>query len=493
MLEELLEKIKNETDIRQTLSELRKEIKEKTKKLSLQYKLGNQYELLTKLLKHDDAKVRKNAALLIGDLGIQQAIQELYNSYIIEDKLFIKSSYLNAMTKLDCSEYVNDLKKRQEHLLAEEITIENKKHVLEELRELGILLNQFEEIKSHQFIGYNEMSELVLLTNRNYIDATMKQLEGMQAKEFNAGILLKTDKISEVLTIRTCQEVLFVVPGMKSCKADASEAASMIVKSELLQFLKNRHKGEAPFYFRIEVKSKQELDKRSEFAKKLSQEIELQSQRTLCNHTSNYEFEIRAIQNKNGVFNLLVKLFTIPDERFTYRKNVIATSMKPTNAALAVELSKEYLKPEASVIDPFCGVGTMLIERHKKVKANTMYGIDILEEAIQGARINTKEAHQIAHYINRDFFAFTHEYLFDEVITNMPFQIGRVTQDVIEELYEKFFDKIRTHLMQDGIMILYTHDKDIVYLQAKRYGFQLQKTFEISKKEGTHVVILKLQ
>lgn len=493
MLEELLEKMKNQTEIRQTLSELRKEIKDKTKKLSFQYKLGNQYEVLTRLLKHEDAKVRKNAALLIGDLEVQPALHELYNGYIIEDKLFIKSSYLNAMGKLDCSEYVTDLKKRQEELLKEEVTIENKKHVLEELRELSILLNQFEEIKSHQFTGYDEMSELVLLTNRNYIDATMKQLDGMQAKEFNAGILLKTNKISEVLKIRTYQELLFVVPGMKSCKADAHEAANIIIKSGLLELLTKRHKGEEPFYFRVEIKSKQALDKRSDFAKKLSQEIELQSQRKLCNHTSNYEFEIRAIQNKNGDFNLLVKLFTIPDERFIYRKNVIATSIKPSNAALVIELSKDYLKPEASVIDPFCGVGTMLIERHKKVKANTMYGIDILEEAINGARINTKEAHQIVHYINRDFFAFTHEYLFDEVITNMPFQIGRITQDEIEELYEKFFEKIITHLKDDAVMILYTHDKDVVSMQAKRYGFQQEDIFEISKKEGTYVVILKLQ
>ena len=33
-----------------------------------------------------------------------------------------------------------------------------------------------------------------------------------------------------------------------------------------------------------------------------------------------------------------------------------------------------------------------------------------------------------AHYINRDFFQFRHDYLFDEVITNMPFQMGHVTE-----------------------------------------------------------------
>jgi tRNA G10 N-methylase Trm11 len=179
------------------------------------------------------------------------------------------------------------------------------------------------------------------------------------------------------------------------------------------------------------------------------------------------------------------------DDRFTYRKHITATSIKPSNAALVMELVKDYLKPEAKVLDPFCGVGTMLIERHKLVKANTMYGIDILEEAINGARINTKEAHQIAHYINKDFFEFSHEYLFDEVITDMPFMIGKITKDEIYELYDRFFTKIREHLTKDGIIIMYSHDKSIVQKLERLRGFMIDKIFEISRKEGTYVFVLK--
>ncbi len=493
MIEELLEKIKTQTQVRQTLSELRSEIKDNIKKRSLQYKLGNQYDLFINLLKHEDPKVRKNTALLLGDLQVEQAVNALYDSYKNEEKLFIKSAYLNAMSKLDCSVYLNDLRKIQKRRIKEEIEVENKKHILEELRELSNILNQYEEITPHVFTGFYELSDVILLTNRNHIDVTKNQMQGMITKDLQAGVMVQTDDLSEILKIRTFQELLFVIPGMKTCKPDAADAAKVIAKSKLLDFLMNRHKGQAPFYFRIEVKSKQELDKRSEFAKRLSQEIELKTKRKLRNHTSNYEFEIRAIQNKEGNFNLLVKLFTMQDERFSYRKNVIPTSIKPVNAALVMELAKDYLKPDASILDPFCGVGTMLIERHKKVKANTMYGIDILEDAINKARINTKEAYQIAHYINRDFFDFTHEYLFDEIITNMPFQIGRTTQDEIEELYEKFFVKLKNHLKEDGVIILYTHDKDLVQHLGKKNGLKLLESFELSKKEGTYVMILKLQ
>ncbi|MFA9378894.1 MAG: methyltransferase [Lachnotalea sp.] len=491
MIEELYTNIENGNDLRKNLSNLRKEIKEKTNKLSLLYKMGNNYNVLMDLLDNEDAKVRKNAALLLGELEIQEALDALFNKYKNEDKLFIKSSYIIGMSHLNCEKYLKDLKERVKDLSKEELTAENKKHISGELKELTDIIVKYEGIQKHKFIGYHEQSDMVLLTNRNYIDATLRQLEEKNAKAFNAGIMLQTNELDKVLPVRTYQEALFVIPGMKTCAADVYAAAKTIVNSTLLDFLLVRHEGEAPFYFRVEVKSKMQLDKKSEFAKKLAAEIEILSQRKLINNTSNYELEIRVIQNKSGEYNLLVKLFTILDDRFTYRQNVIATSIKPTNAALLVELARDYMKEDAQVLDPFCGVGIMLIERHKQVKANTMYGIDLLDEAIEGARINTDEAHQIAHYINKDFFDFTHEYLFDEVFTNMPFKIGRVTQEEIYELYYKFFFKIKEHLNSTGIIIMYSHDKEIVQKLAVQNGFVVAEMFEISMKEGTYLFILK--
>ena len=187
---------------------------------------------------------------------------------------------------------------------------------------------------------------------------------------------------------------------------------------------------------------------------------------------------------------MLIKLFTLKDERFSYRKEVIPTSIKAVNAALTVKLAQPYMKEGAQVLDPFCGVGTMLIERHKAVKAGTMYGLDILEEAIEKARENTAAAGQIIHYINRDFFDFKHEYLFDEIITNMPFKIGRKTEEEIENLYEAFFSSTKKVLKDDGIMILYSHNAGHVKKMAPANWFTVSETFEISLKEGTYVFVL---
>ena len=47
----------------------------------------------------------------------------------------------------------------------------------------------------------------------------------------------------------------------------------------------------------------------------------------------------------------------------------------------------------------------MLIERYKAVKASSTYGVDIQEDAIVKARINTRAAGQIIHYIKPGLFS----------------------------------------------------------------------------------------
>ena len=103
-----------------------------------------------------------------------------------------------------------------------------------------------------------------------------------------------------------------------------------------------------------------------------------------------------------------------------HRKNAVAVSIHPATAAMLVALAEPYLKENAQILDPFCGVGTMLIERDIRVLAREKYGIDIFGEAIRGARENASYAGEKINFINRDYFDFTHAYLFDEIITNMP-------------------------------------------------------------------------
>lgn len=497
MVKELFENIIKGIDVRQNLSKLRQEIKvtaNRNELLALVGEDGRMMIEIKQLLTSDDAKTRKNAALLMGDLELQDFCDSLFQAYEAEDQMFVKSSYLTALRPFNYYEYLPNFKQRLDELAGTELTIDNKKHIEEEMRALTELIVEVEGIATHEFTGYTKSYECVLLTNRINAKVTeeqIKKIPACEAKTFTAGVLVKTSNLFNILPIRTYSELLFMVSGMNTCEMEAVAAAAKIAKSNLLDFMSESHSGSAPFYFRVEIKSKMPLDKKSAFAKKFSSELERLSERRFLNSPSNYEFEIRLIENKLGNFNVLVKLNTIEDHRFDYRKENIAISIKPVNAALLVALAKEYMIPDARVLDPFCGVGTMLIERQKVVKANTSYGIDILAEAIEKAKINTDAAGQIIHYVNKDFFDFTHEYVFDEIFTNMPFAIGRKTEEEIYELYSKFFETAKNFLTHDGTIIMYSHNRNYVKQLALAHRFTIIDEFTIMEKEETFLFILR--
>lgn len=495
MLKNQWENILQDKDTRQSLSKIRQAIKDPTALQQLHNIADGNEEILIKLLQSQDAKTRKNAALLMGDLENNIFLAPIWQAYQNELQRFVKSSYLSAIGKFNYDIYLDDIKEQLEFLKTVELTTENEKHITEEIRELSALIVQGEGIIFHSFTGWNNPCHVMLIANRNITEIVSKELLDLEPsakiKPVNVGVMASVGNLNWLKDIRIYQEVLFLIPGMAACEMDETAIADTIAASGLLDFLSSSHNGKAPYHFRLEMKSKKSLGEKSTFLKKLASGIEKLSNRRLINSTGIYEFEIRLIENKQQRCNIMIKLFTIQDGRFTYRKEFIPTSIKPVNAALTVAVAKEFMKPQAQVMDPFCGVGTMLIERHKAVPANTTYGIDVQEEAIIKARENTQTAGQIIHYINRDFFTFTHEYLFDEVITDMPFQIGRITQDEVFDIYQQFFHKLPQHLKEGAVIILYSHNKDYVKQMTARTDFKMLKEVLISKREETYVLILQ--
>ena len=518
MVQKIWNQILENIDTRQNLSKLREVIKDNKNK-EICGRLAEENELiLENLLEAEDAKTRKNAALLIGDLQLASMQMALWRAYEKEETLFVRSSYLVAMQKIDMTAFLKPIKARLQSLSEMEIEENNQKHVREEMQELNKLVISIEGIKKHKFIGWQKESEIILLANRRHLETIfleIKQLPDVmtaEAKLMNAGIRLKTAALDQLMEVRTWQEMLFLVPGMKTCEKDPVKAAETIASSKLIEFLEERHKGEAPFYFRVEVKmqaaslltgkkgdkssnkSEQEkrvLEEKQKFVKKFVANLEEKTQCKLRNSTSDYEVEIRLVENKDGKFNVMVKLYTMEDHRFDYREEVVASSIRPVNAALLVQLAKEYMIENARVLDPFCGVGTMLIERQKKIAADTSYGLDIHEEAIEKARRNTEAAGQLIHYVNRDCFTFTHEYLFDEIFTNMPFAQGRKTPLEIYEIYERFFETARKLVRTNGIIALYTHDKTYVDKLSLKTGFNILKKCQINVKEDTWLYVMR--
>lgn len=490
MIRELYENVKNGVEIRKNLIALRDAGKDGAGRSALAEAFGGDFTLLTNLLESEDPKIRKNAALILGEMESEEMLPILFDAYQRETTLYIRPDYLKAISGLEYRPFLEELRKRLGELRDMEISEESQKHISEEFRVLQSMMLRYEKPKKHQFCGYKKKKELLLLTNRCQREATARQLSGARIKMLAGGLCVKGLAVDAVLPLRTYSELLFAFDaGVLPIDNPADTGARLA--PALLAFLCELHRGEPPFFFRIELKGRCEPEKKGAYIRRISDAMEKVSDGKLINSVTDYELELRLLERKDGTFAPMVKLFTIPEKRFAYRKEFVAASIAPVNAALTAELARPFLKEKAQILDPFCGVGTMLIERSKAVPAGTMYGIDIFGEAIEKARENTKRADEQVYYINKDFFTFEHEYLFDEIITNMP-QAAAEGRDELRRLYRAFFEKAGVHLKMDGMMILYSTEPGLVSdMLGANPIYRLLKRFLLNEKSKTTVFVIQ--
>lgn len=497
MIEKYYEALQKRENLRENLVELRKKIKDAAAKEQLMLLIGDG-SLLLELLEEEDPKVRKNAAMILGEMEWTGAADALVTAYEREQILFVKSAYLKALAYLDITAYQEQFKTRMEELLSYTPAAEEKKHIDEEVRALGRLLEKAEENTEHTFTGLKNPHEMLLVTGHTRTDVTLKEIGELPADvrrktaKHPLGVAVYTRDVRAMANLRTYRELLFPI-RLKQEAEQAEVLADEVWQSGIGDFLKECHKQGTPFRFRVEIRADMENDKRASFAKKFAIQLERVSARWLINSTGDYETEIRLIKKKDGSFAPFLKLYTIPMRRFSYRKNVVAASIHPSLAAMLVSLAKPYLKENAQILDPFCGVGTMLIERDIAQPAREKYGIDIFGPAIEGARENASLAGEKINFIHRDYFDFKHDYLFDEIITNMPVR-GKQSRSEMDALYASFFEKSKEILAPGGVMIFYSNEEGMVKKQLRLHTeYRLIQEFVISEKRHFSLYIVGIK
>lgn len=496
-MREELENIRKGFEVRKNLIALRSEIKEPTQKRALAYKLGGDFSIFTGLLEDADPKSRKNAALILGEMECDDLLPLLYKAYEKEAQLFVRADYLKAMAHCDYAAYVPKLKeclRRNQETRWDESDI---KHVREENAVLRSMVLSVEKPKKHKFTGYEDHFDVILMTNRNFGALTLAQAEEEESDGksgvHGGTVRLETSDIKKLFNIRTYTEMLFPVKGASRIQEREPEAAARVLaRSGLVSFLEENHRGDWPFYFRVELKGKMPLEKKGNFIRKFAAALENYTDGRLCNYASDYEIEIRLIEKQAGGFIPLLKLYTYQDKRFEYRQNALASSISPVNAAIMMQLAKPYMKEGAQVLDPFCGVGTMLIERDIVKKANPLYGVDIFPEAVDKGRENAEKAGTLINFINRDILSFKHEYLFDEIVSDLPAVTKTKDKGQILELYSAFLDKAKEFLKRDAYLFLYTPESDVLERCLKeKAGYEVEDSWIFNEREGSIFYIIR--
>lgn len=184
---------------------------------------------------------------------------------------------------------------------------------------------------------------------------------------------------------------------------------------------------------------------------------------------SAYSFEIRMIAGQMyAVFK---------NERFEYRKQSIAASINPVAAASVMRICLPYLKEDANVLDPFCGSGTMLIERGYIKRTGSLVGVDISNIAIKAACENRRASGLKIALIKGDILGYGGA-RYDEVISNMPFGIRVSGHNSNIKLYKAFADKLEALLTDGGAAFLFTQEKKLL-----RETIGVKKCFSIVQEE----------
>ena len=114
---------------------------------------------------------------------------------------------------------------------------------------------------------------MILVTHRDYREATLGQISEGQCVLLKAGVKVLGGNPEALMKLRTFRELLFCLDTAKEISREQAEEG--LAASNLLPLLRELHQGEGPFYFRIECRSRMTLEERSAFTKKLAARLEV--------------------------------------------------------------------------------------------------------------------------------------------------------------------------------------------------------------------------
>ena len=513
-------------------------------------------------LTHEDAKTRKNAALVLqtiaeeygmdifgddqmedtaasdeaptaSDLPSAEVASYLYAAYKAEETMFVRSAYLEALKCFDCEPYRAELMERLTFLKEESWAEGDLKHVREERHAIESLFEAPASEMKSEFKGLDREMGILLVIDEAVREAAQTEL-GAGARVVPGGVRLTTSSWKKVQSCRLYKEALFPVPLRKGSQITVSNMGSLVADSKLIpmvdELLKaagdstqtgcagenavsvgnaaenagsvggagenagsvvsvGENAGAREHPFRMEIRSSSDEDRSGTALKRAAAELEEASKGRLRNSKTAYEFTLVLMAKRDGSLSPYIKLPDSTDHRFDYRKNSEATSMSAVMAAEAVQMIRPYLKDGAQVIDPFAGVGTLLIERAKAVPHGDLYATDIYGHAVIGGRENAELAGVNISYINRDFFDFKHDYPFDEVITEFPDLFNKEAEEK-EEFFRNFF-RSAMEVTADKAMLFLISAEDKAMHKHIRLNPELRIVSEIEFRSHEKIYVIE--
>ncbi|MDL2220206.1 methyltransferase [Eubacteriales bacterium OttesenSCG-928-N14] len=405
---------------------------------------------LAGLLQHADAKVRKNAATLIGSCNERTLVPALIDALQNETQRFNLPSIVLALGALGGSG-------ARDALLQYPPPTGDDKHDRALQDALQKALSRLNPSQLREFTGFVQPMD-VLLAPVSGLSASLHQearRHGIVLKQAGSYAHAHTANFASLFELRCFYEALL---PLGSCAVNPEILVEHVQQWRLYERLSAMHAGSGPFALRLELRSKQTAIDRGAFASSFFAALD-SSQFT--NAPSSYDIELRAVE-QNGKLVCVYKLHTYHDARFDYRLSSVPASIHPAAAAATLQLVAARMQRDARILDPFCGSGTMLIERAKLCGYRMLEGVDINRKATDIATANGRAADVQLHAYHRDIVGFVAKHPYQEIISNMPFGNRVGNHDSNVKLYQNFFTQLPQMLAQDGFALLITNEKQLL-------------------------------
>lgn len=402
-------------------------------------------ETIAALLTADDPKARKNAARLIGALGDEADAERLSEQLSAERTRFVVPSILLALGSVGGETARQAVEGYPVPEPQDETEVKHCAEIAAAKRKAQNALQSDEPLPAYRTDGEQDYLLTAPVGFTAELGKELKQ-KGFTFRRSAGGAVVRTAEPQKLKAVRTAAEVLLPVGMRVPYDPDALKRYVTLPDA-------------VPYRIELRVDDETEsVDRRREIAR-------LAAALGGTNNPSHYAVEVRV--TKRGRFMDVSLVPMLKDGRFAYRRQALPASIAPATAAALAAFAYEKhaeLFPETTirtVLDPFCGSGTLLIEterycRMNKLPVPKLVGVDIAPNAITAARGNADAAKTDVKLIQRDILRFDVRERADLILTNMPFGNRVGTHASNETLYRGFVEKLTELLSDTGAAVLYT-------------------------------------
>ena len=424
---------------------------------------GNNAVLLY-LSQSTDAKTRKNVYIVLGNIKSPDCFFVLENASRTEKTLFNVPSLILALGNYEKEQALNPINTIKAYCDGIEIPDKIKAEINAAFAKA---LDRLSDKKRGCFTGFTKPRQFLLTAmpgQKRILKNDISQLFSRDV-ELQEGYVITTNDVAKIFTVRTFYECYLYSSSVYDVAFDERALQNLrrfIDTTDLLAAHGNTDK----LNYRITVGG---TTNKKSIVEQINNSITEKFKDKLINSPSNYSVEI-IINFVKGNARCFVKLHSLCDSRFSYRTEFIPASINPVTAAVICKIAFEYIKTPDTVLDPFCGTSTILIEAGKIMPKAKLCGIDTALDAIKKSRINICNAGMKASLIHGNSLTHPFTAKFDAVISNMPFGSRVGTHKNNEKLYSAFFGKLPHILAGNGFAFLYTVEIDLVKKLIKQNG-----------------------